>query len=51
MNESELKANKRLNEHHVCDLNLKTDDLNKSLLPMLENDSVDHVLCAVSKYT
>ena len=48
MNESELKANKRLNEHHVCDLNLKTDDLNKSLLPMLENDSVDHVLCAVS---
>jgi len=48
MNESELKANKRLDEHHVCDLNLKTNDSNKSLLPMLENNSINHVLCAVS---
>ena len=48
MNASELKANKRLDEHHVCDLNLKTNDSNKSLLPMLKDDSVNHVLCAVS---
>ena len=42
MNKSELDANKRLDERYVCDLNLKP------LLPMLKNDSVDHVLCAVS---
>ena len=46
MNEKELKANKRLDEIYVHDLN----DLSQreNLLPMLDTESVDHVICAVS---
>ena len=46
MNESELGANKNLNEHHVHDLNALIDK--DRLLPMLSDASVDHVICAVS---
>lgn len=42
MNKSELDANKRLDERYISDLNLKPQ------LEMLKNDSVNHVLCAVS---
>ena len=46
MNESELAANKNLNEHYVHDLN---SPIHKDrLLPMLKDASVDHVICAVS---
>ena len=48
MNENELKANKRLDVKYVCDLNTKHSTQNNNLLPMLEKDSVNHVLCAVS---
>ena len=42
MNEEEMKANSRLSQYHVHDLNEAPN------LPFLEDSSCDHVLCCVS---
>ena len=42
MNEKELKANKKLTQHYVVDLNKNPK------LKMIESESIDSVLCTVS---